>query len=386
MASLVKNGDTYGLIWTDNSREQSQCRESLKTDNLKKAKRRKSRLETQYYEGTHDPWERKWYQRKSADNIAITDAVEEFIVYKSRAKGQDGWSESVAKRETYVMRKFARHVGPGRYLSSLTENDLEDFYYRDGVSSDHTRNGNRISVTTFLNWCQQQGYIEDPPQYRPKKPQRKVPKFIYPKQLSKLIGWRLDKIASDIADHEQFDIEDRGAYWVIYGWMILAGTGMRPGELANVKVSHVESDSILIGEDFTTKVRAERRVPLLYESRQAVEVLINQQFRNKERYMADSNYLLGRKPSYAKKQLSEEFRHAWRAVFPDKPRRTLYNLKDMFCVRFLSDDSIPTSSGMKLNDLKEILGHSSLKTTEKYLKAIPYGTSLTGTIWDYPPL
>lgn len=373
MASLVKNGETYGLIWTVSG---EQCRESLKTTNYQKAKQRKAWLEDQFYDGEHDPFEKKWYERKKETNrTSLKAKVEEFIKFKTRARGQQGWSQSVAKRETYVMRKFSRHVG-GK-LKDLTDSDLEDFYYRDSVNSEHTRNGDYISVNTFLNWCITKGYLESKPEFKPKKPQSKIPKFIYPEQLAELIHYRLQVIEGDWKSG-QLKIKERGAYWCVLGWMVLAGTGLRPVELANLKLRHVQKDSIIIGEDFTTKVRSERTVPLLYESKQAVDILTDSNFRKLEPSMKGSEYLLGRKPSYAKKQLSYDFTETWELFFSDKPKRTLYNLKDTFAVRFLYD-----GSGRALNDLADILGHASLDTTRRYLKAVPYGATVEGTIWDH---
>ncbi len=385
MASLIKKGNKYGLIWTDRNREQSQTRESLKTSNKKDAERLKAKLEHQYWEGRHDPWKHKWYQKPSeTDVLNLFDAVEEFITFKTDARGPQGWSKTTAKNETLFMRMFRDWIGADRALKSITEADIENFYYRDEVGSDHTRNSYYISLNTFFNWCIIKEYIQEKPIYKPKKPQRKIPKFIYPEELAQLIEYRLSVIRQDIDGNALYDT-NRHVYWVILGWMVLAGTGMRPAELANLKLQQIEPDSILIGEDFTTKVREERRVPLLFESRQAIKLLRDPNFRKREPFMSKSDYLLGRSPHTSRNRLSREFSLAWKTRFPNKAKRTLYNLKDMFAVRYLTDASISESPGLKINSLKEILGHASLETTQKYLKAVPTGISIDGTIWDYKP-
>jgi integrase len=370
MASLVKNGKNYGLIWSDSDRVPRQVRESLKTDSRPRAIGKKKQLEWEYLNGEHDPWKRKWYERDvTIEGISISDAVEQFISEKSTARGRYGWNEATATKEAFVMRKFARmNQMP---VNSLTEKDLENFYYRKEVNSDHTRNSDYISINTFLNWCISNDYIKEKPVFKPQKPQSKIPKFIYPAELSKLIQYRTNKMKSDL--NYSIMKPDRAAYWTVLCWMVLAGTGIRPIELSNVKVSHVHSDHIIIGEDFSTKTKSERRVPLLFESRQAAQILTDPAFRSRESFMKSSPYLTGRKPSYSKEELSRDFSITWKNFFPNKPKRTLYNLKDTFCVRFLCDDSIESHSGMRLNDLREILGHESLETTQKYLKAIPYG-------------
>ena len=392
MASLQKNGTNYGLVWTDSSRDPSQVRESLKTDNYKKAKRRKARLEDQYFtfdsdgKRQHDPWNHKWYEQPSGDGSVMTlqEAVKEFIYFKSTTKGQKGWSESIAIKESQFMRMFAEHLGPDLLLSEITEQHLEDFYYKENVSSDHTRNSYYISVNTFFNWCVEQGYLEEKPEYKPKKPQSKVPKFIYPEELAKLIEYRLSKIKYDI-DSGRLRNPDQGPYWMILAWMLMAGTGMRRGEIVHLTAKNVDNGYITIGDGFTTKTRQERQIPLLFEAKQAIDILTDPNFRQLEPRMRSSEYLLGRSPRSGKDYLSRRFGPLWEKCFPNKSKRTLYNLKDMFAVRFLTDPSIPTEEGMKINDLRKILGHQSLDTTQKYLKAIPFGLKITGTIWDYLP-
>lgn len=386
MASLVKNGETYGLVWTDSSRGQPQTRESLKTSDLATARRRKARLEADYWEGDHDPWERKWYEKgEDGQSVRMGEAVERFIRYKSAARGRDGWNEATAQKEAYVMRNFAEIIGEDTLLENITNADTERVYYREGVTSDHTRNSDYISLTAFFNWAAKKGWMEDQPDFRPPAPQTKVPKFITPAQLAALTWWKLSEIARNIKGNHLYE-ESEGAYWIPMGWMVLAGTGLRPIELANLKLSHIEGDSIIVGEDFTTKVRAERRVPLLFEAGQAAWLLSHPRFRALQSRLASPGHLLGRSPSHTKRKLSEEFSRAWQSRFPDKPKRTLYNLKNTFAVRFLCDDTIIAPHGIKLLQLRDILGHSSIKTTERYLEAIPYGTNIVGTIWDHPPV
>ena len=370
MASLTKNGKNYGLIWTDSSRTPSQVRESLKTQDRNQALQKKNELEWKYHNrdnlsfpesDRHDPWKQKWYEQKADEGKTVAEAVEEFIRFKSRARGQQGWSDTAQRNETYTMRKFARHVG-NILLEDLKKEHLEGFYYRDKVNSDHTRNSLYISVNTFLNWCIDQGYLEEKPVFKPKKPQTKVPKFI-----------RLDEVRT------MYEAEDWE--YVRYGWLLLVSTGMRPAELANLKLAAINNNHLLIGEDFTTKVRAERRIPFLFETEFAIEKLTDSSFNRSY----SPEYLLGRSPKTTKPILSQRFSKLWGETFPRK-KRALYNLKDTFAVRFLSDDSLQSRTGMKLNDLKEILGHASLSTTQRYLKAIPYGTDLSGSLWDYKPI
>jgi integrase len=373
MASLTKRNGIYLLRWYNGERYPKQISESLKTKNFTQAKRKKVQLENAYYEGEHNPWRRKWYETAAIDEnvILLSHAVELFIEYKSQARGSEGWSKSVAKREGFVLRKFARMLEM-KPLSSLSKNDLQAFYYREGVTSDHTRKGDYISVNTFLNWCIEKGFIESKPKFRPKKPQRKIPKFIYPKELAQLIEYRNYKATYNSSGN---NLPVSIAHWIPLCWLVMAGTGLRRKELVHLKKWHIEGNTIIIGEDFPTKVRAERRVPLLFESKWAVGELLKIETGN--------HFLTGKKPTYASNKLTYSFSGAWKERFPEKAKRTLYNLKDSFAVRFLTSDLENYHSGMKMNDLKEIFGHASLETTQKYIKAVPPGTIIDGSVWDF---
>lgn len=378
MASLKKNGSNYGLVWTDSSREPSQVRESLKTDIRRRAIAKQKELEWKYHEGEHDPWKQKWYEKPTDHSIiTIESAVESFIRFKTGTRGQQGWNDTTQKREVPLMRKFARYVG-NIPLDNLTKGHLEDFYFRDKVNSPHTRASDYISVNTFLNWCVTNEYIDEKPIFKPKKPQSKVPKYIHPKELAKLIHGKVHFI-EDRINNGTIHNEKQAGYWVVLGWMILAGTGMRPIELSQIRISDIYGDNILVGAHFDTKTKEERYVPLMYEAKQAVQLLTNPHYRQLDPTMKDSDLLLGRKPNYCKTKLSRDFTNIWKLVFPNKPKRTLYNLKDMFCVRFLHGER-----DTNIDQLASILGHSSYDTTKRYQKSVPHDIEISGTIWDYP--
>ena len=388
MASLVKNGNTYSLIWTDRSRSPKKIRENLKTDDRKRAVRLQKQLEWGYAnrhnrqfpdDQKHDPWVRRWYQADYTrkDNTLLSKLIEDFISFKLSEKGTSGWGRSAERREPYVLRKFVRIVGD-RPVRQLTRDHLQAFYYRAGVNSDHTRQSDYISINTFLNWLLTHEYLETKPEYRPKKAQQLLPRFITPVELSAVIQKHIERTAANV----QLGKCAPRPYYPVLAWMVLAGTGIRPVELSRITLSAVQNGHLLVGDGFDTKSRRQRLVPLLYESRQAVDLLCNPAYRKLQGMQGVT--LLGRDPAYAKNYISRQFTSAWQACFPDKDR-SLYNLKDMFAVRFLCDDTHQSAGAIRLNELKEILGHASLETTQKYLKAIPFRTDLRGTIFDFPP-
>lgn len=377
MASLQKNGDNYGLVWTDSTRRKSQVRESLKTDDKRKAQLKKKELEWKYAEGEHDPWDQKWYERSRPDEIFLQEAIKQYIKYKRNAKGKEGWGYRRYERTAPMLRHFAKFTGD-MAVHELTEQHLTDYFYRPKVNSSHTRRTYRINLITFFKWCESKGYLDDYPDHELKPTKQKTPKFIYPDELAKLIQWKVDDVMKSVKKGEPHGThESFSQIWMVYGWMILASTGMRPSELMRIKINHIGRQFINIGEDFDVKNAVERSIPILYEAKRAIPVLLK--VRDKDRMMKDSEYLLGRPSDSSAQRMSKEFTRGWGKLFDHK--RTLYNLKHTFAIRFLNDPE-HSRKAKALHDLKFILGHKSITSTEIYTNKVPYGVNIEGTIWD----
>ncbi len=373
-----KNGKNYYIRWTDRYRhDRKQVRETLKTDNQELAKDRKDLLVHQFLKGEHDPWKKKWYNRNRSDldNPILLQAIEEFIAYKKNLKGAKGWGKHQKNSAPYVLEDFAESVGEATQLNEITENDLQNFLYNGSLESDHSRKSYNRIIRTFQNWCVKKGYLDQVVDFHVDKPQKQIPKFLKGSEIKSLCDYHIDENLENIK--KNIVKKNRSTLWMPLAWWLLARTGLRPSELMKLKTSHIDLESglIIIGEDFLTKSRNQRNVPIFEDTEEILRLILDSDFRNKDTLMKDHEWLFGRHGDQAQKRLSKKFSKARDEKFPDK-EFTLYNLRHTFAVWFLTRSS-NQSKGHRLYDLMRILGHSRLETTQQYLQAVPYQLTLS---------
>lgn len=128
-------------------------------------------------------------------------------------------------------------------------------------------------------------------------------------------------------------------------WQLLANTGMRRGEAQNLKIEHDKGESILIEStaEARTKSRKWREIPLSVNGRAALDELIN---------TSRTEYVL---PIMIPNSLTRAFKR-------DKGQLegSLHSLRHTF-------GSHLAIKGTSVRVLQELMGHASIKTTERYL-------------------
>lgn len=128
-------------------------------------------------------------------------------------------------------------------------------------------------------------------------------------------------------------------------WQLMANTGIRRGEAQNLKIEHDKGESILIEStaEARTKSRRWREVPLSVNGREALDTLIEQ---------SRTEWVL---PVMIPNSLTRAFKR-------DKGDLdgSLHSLRHTF-------GSHLAVKGTPVRVLQELMGHSSIKTTEKYL-------------------
>ena len=95
MASLFKkpNSGNYFLIWFDPKRKyRRRLWESLKTKDPGKAHELKKRLESEYNQGIHKPWDQFWYQRSETKECRMCGVIQTKKNFYRNSRKNDGLS------------------------------------------------------------------------------------------------------------------------------------------------------------------------------------------------------------------------------------------------------------------------------------------------------
>jgi len=139
--------------------------------------------------------------------------------------------------------------------------------------------------------------------------------------------------------------------WMIPIWRFAFYNGMRLMEIMNLRVGAVNlaDELVQVGdESFVTKTKSENVIPLVPQSAELLRPLVEGR-RPDERVFGR---LDGRKVSAA-------FREAARVAVPSKKGLHFHSLRHSSAVYW-------RTSGVALEDIRDLLRHSTIKTTEIY--------------------
>lgn len=357
----TKNG-WYYIVWTDRHKSPRQVKEALKTQKLNEARAKKSQLESDYYNDKHDPWRSKWYERQPATlSPTLKAAVEEYVRYKANLKGKAGWGEYTAHNYSKTLRHFAG--SSDKLVSDLGPEDLHGYYYRD--VSDHTRKSDRTRIKTFINWCVEREYLKESIDSPVDEPQEEIPEYLTTMQLLRICAVKKRTQINDIYGNDQC--------WMLDAFVLAARTGLRLTEMVNIQVADCRDGFILVGATKKTKSNKQRKVPIMNMAHIIISRWTDRGFRKDHGF--DNDYLFGRVPTpKLGANLSRVFTLCREKVLPGQSQYTFHSLRHTFAVWYLVQPG--DNFDFRLYKLQRILGHASMETTMKYLKAIPYDLHL----------
>ena len=358
---------SYYTIWNDSTQDKPQKSEGLKTKDKQEARKRLATLTMLYESGYHKPFEKVWHRNKrikhyvySGDlnrmdiargeiksGVLVSEAIEEYILFKSERRD---WNENSQKSIPPTLRLFGKNVSV--YIDDLSESDLHKYLFN---KSDAYRETFMRRLNTFLNWCIKHDYISTKPEYKVKKAQVSIPEVVTNEVLMKAC---YDCIRKGHTSKQTQRV------WQALGWLFLRLTGLRPMELLALRTEHVYSDRILVGASFTTKTRSQRFVDIKEPLRPVIDLLKSDLFRKTCTHSPD--HILGRSGRSQQDWLAERFKHFTGSK--------LYSLKDTYGFWIITDKE--ENKEYNLIYLRDQFGHSSLETTEKYLKYAPKGATI----------
>ncbi len=237
-------------------------------------------------------------------------------------------------------------------LDQLTKHQIEDWIMYGKLERAWVPKTIRLrlqSLSLFMDWCVQEGYVKDNPCNkipRPKLP-KSIPKHLTPEQTEKLLDW-----TKNFKYTYKFD---RTRSLAIISTFIY--TGIRKAELINLKVSDIDLDnkSLFVKQGKCSK---DRIVPL-HDS--LIEVLT--------RYLKDRNRL-GKTCPYFFTAMRQDSKMGESVI-----KRLIEKIKEKSGIHFYPHllrhtfATLMLEGGCNLFALSQMMGHSDIKTTTIYLSA-----------------
>jgi integrase len=363
MASLKqeKNG-TWMIQWVDRTRRPFYKSESTKTSKKREAKALMNRLEQEYIQGTHDPWECPWYRRHHhSDDEALLVALEHYIADK-RTSGE--WRENTSVHTTKRLRQYVQQLGPSRSCESVTGKEIFETVSRAGIAS-ATMHSDIIKLRSFWNWMHKQGYLSAKVTIPQVKIQKKLPVYLTTEQ----IELATDYMRSEIERRSKhIRSADYSTEWHVDAVWMAARTGLRLTELLKLRLEDIKDTTILVGGSYDTKSMRQRIIPAMDRAVDVIVKYSDPEYRQSNLLLSKSDLLFGRGSSISGARLSARFSQACRNACSIK--RTFHHLRHSFAYWYLNAES-EKNKQFRLVSLMEILGHSSIEVTMVYSKLSP---------------
>lgn len=247
--ALIKQRGWFYLDFNDRARKPPRRRVPLGVRNARDAERIRTKLERDYALGIFDPWtdDPRTYSQVVLKPERMGEAVAAFCDAKSHK----------APRTVLDYRKdltrFAAFVGETTLVSSLTAAHVEA-WLASTRAGDVTRRSYTRRIKTFSRWAVKEGLstcvITD--DVRLRRVPNKFPRFMTPEEV--------DRIVTAVRT------QARPGHWLADLVLVAVHTGLRRGELVNLRWSAVDLPrrvlTVACSDHFTTKSGADRKVPL----------------------------------------------------------------------------------------------------------------------------
>jgi len=367
MASLRKKGDRWHIRWYDSSRSPSETVDTFSADAWTKTdlKAHKRELEVQYEKGEYDPWTDPARRREPT----LSEAMEEYINEKTAAgaRGQQGgWTESTRQGKESVLRDFASAVDGTQRVSDVTQNEVRRYVDAEYPEQDDlalaTRKGYRTHINAFLRWVDQQGH-EVPDPIPPLKKEMPDPEYVTEEELYAICEAhcdRMDEVAG--RKHVSQQTAYRPAYMTVL-WRFAFYEGLRRSELVALRPRDINQDSWMLKISAEQKGQRPTTIPVTPPARRAILPLLEGHSGSPQTRL----FGVGGNGSY----VTEAFKRAVRRTdaITDElriERLSLHSLRHSCAVYW-------RQQGVSLADIRDLLRHKSIRTTEVYDKMVPSG-------------
>ena len=352
MANLRKIGGNYYAYFHDRSRSPTRKSYPLRVHLKSTAEKELKRLEKAKAEGRFDPWrDDPWIGETDVEPIAVGNAVDEFL----EAKSKRCRPETVDTYEQQL-RAWEKTLPATVQIVDLKVRDVEPYVYDSGTSNATKRKRYR-HLRVFLNWCRDNGYLDE---------EHPIDKLGKPREQTKekpiLRPEDVDNLLDEIEEHHKTTTDVTGrkpdVQWLKEAIVIAMYTGLRRRELVHVWWKDVDLDqealTVRNREGFRTKTGDERIVPL----RGPALSRVRKMYRRKDPAQDEPVITDRNGDAVRPNRLTRRFSNFANMAGLDE-RVSFHSLRHS-CATLLLSRNVP------VRIVQEILGHENIQTTEIY--------------------
>ena len=271
--------------------------------------------------------------------------IKPFLEYLLLEKGYSKHTITAYKTDLIAFNDFCEVVYDLDSLVSINYVQVRSWVVSlvDADISNNTVNRKVSSLKSFYKFLQKTGEIETNPLAKHKA--LKVPKKVQVPFTSK----EINQVILNINKNKDFDsIRNKLLVELLYS------TGMRRGELINIKERDIDKANCTI--KVLGKRNKERFVPIL----SSVLDTLNEYLRLRNENQFDSEFLLiTSKGNKIYETLVYRIINSYFSQVSSKVKKSPHILRHSFATHLLNE-------GADLNSVKELLGHSSLASTQVY--------------------
>ena len=271
--------------------------------------------------------------------------IKPFLEYLLLEKGYSKHTITAYKTDLIAFNDFCEVVYDLDSLVSINHVQVRSWVVSlvDADISNNTVNRKVSSLKSFYKFLQKTGEIETNPLAKHKA--LKVPKKVQVPFTSK----EINQVILNINKNKDFDsIRNKLLVELLYS------TGMRRGELINIKERDIDKANCTI--KVLGKRNKERFVPIL----SSVLDTLNEYLRLRNENQFDSEFLLiTSKGNKIYETLVYRIINSYFSQVSSKVKKSPHILRHSFATHLLNE-------GADLNSVKELLGHSSLASTQVY--------------------
>lgn len=318
-----KNG-LYEIRFFDSDRPVTSKSIYIRARNTRAAERVASKLEEDRVKGDYDPWIDSGTNDKEI--LSVDKAIELYLKHAERTlRGK------TVQEKRYVLSLWVEGIKFNGSIEKLSPKDIvKPIMDRD--ISDTSKNTYLRVIQTFFNWLFRLGYV---------KTQYKLPK---PEPESKEVSFLLEKDMWKIADAITPQWMNRVVRFAFY-----SGARLREIEHIRHKDVNLELGYIRVGhEGFEAKTASSfRTIPIIPPILSTFEDLFQ---KGSEEPLFGHTYY-GR--------VSRRFRKTRKKLFPNEEDVNFHSLRHSCAIYYLSQD-------MTLYKVSKLLGHSTVRVTERY--------------------